>query len=289
MRANSSFPACCRFLLLLLGAMLCSGCGALSVVNALSPSGHYVSETDRGYGSEPRQRLDVYRPVAVTPDAPVVMFFYGNGWREASRGDFEFVAASLTDAGYIVVIPDYRGHPEAAFPDFIEDGAAAVAWAEEHIEGLQDGQRRLFLAGHSAGAQIAALLAFDRRYLDALDDAPTVAGFIGLSGPYDFLPLEDGYLQEVFPEPLRERSQPINFVSADAPATLLVHGADDTRVLPGNSVHLLQALRSHGVPARLEIYPDTGHARVVAALAPPLEFLAETLDDVIRFIESTPH
>src|SRR6056297_268716 len=289
MQVDSRLSACCRSVLLLLAAVLCSGCGGLTVVNALSPSDHYVAETDQAYGSEPRQKLDVYRPVNAAPDAPVVMFFYGNGWREASRGDFEFVAAALTETGYIVAIPDYRGHPDVMFPSFVEDGAAAVAWIAGQVDGIRDGRRRLFLAGHSAGAQIAALLAFDRRYLDALDDAPTVAGFIGLSGPYDFLPLEDGYLQEVFPESLRERSQPINFVSADAPATLLVHGADDTRVLPGNSVHLLQALRSHGVPARLEIYPDTGHARVVAALAPPLEFLAETLDDVIRFIESTPH
>ncbi|NGX16801.1 alpha/beta hydrolase [Wenzhouxiangella sp. XN24] len=288
MKVDFRFPACCRSVLLLLGAVLCSGCGALTVVNALSPSEHYVAETGQAYGDAPRQRLDVYRPDAAAPDAPVVVFFYGNGWREASRSDFEFVAAALTEVGYIVVIPDYRGHPDATFPRFVEDGAAAVAWTAGHVDGVRDGRRRLFLAGHSAGAHIAAMLAFDRRYLDALEDPPPVAGFIGLSGPYDFLPLEEGYLQEVFPESLRERSQPINFVSADAPPTLLIHGADDTRVLPGNSVHLLQALRTHDVPATLEIYPDTGHARVVAALAPPLGFLGDTLGDIVEFIADTP-
>lgn len=281
---NSRFPflVCC-----LLGASLSTGCSPLGVLNALSPSGHYASETGEAYGSERRQQLDVYRPLAVAPDAPVVIFFYGNGWREASRADFEFVAATLTDAGYIVVIPDYRGHPEARFPQFVADGAAAVAWAGQQIEGLRDGRRPLFVAGHSAGAHIAALLAYDPSYLAQFDDAPAIAGFIGLSGPYDFLPLEEGYLQDVFPEALLERSQPIRFVSADAPPTLLIHGADDKRVLPGNSVHLLQALRSAEVPATLEIYPGTGHARVVAALASPLEFLADTLGDVVEFVEAT--
>jgi len=289
MNADARFSACFRSILLLLGALLCSGCGALTIVNTLSPSGHYAVQSGQAYGDEPRQQLDVYRPDVVAPDAPVVMFFYGNGWREAARADFEFVAAALTQAGYIVVIPDYRGHPDAMFPRFVEDGAAAVDWTASHVDGVRDGRRRLFLAGHSAGAHIAALLVFDRRYLDELEDPPPIAGFIGLSGPYDFLPLEEGYLQDVFPEPLRERSQPINFVSADAPPTLLIHGADDQRVVPGNSVHLLQALRTHDVPATLEIYPDTGHARVVAALAPPLEFLAETFGHIVEFIEDTPN
>lgn len=272
---------------LLSGALLAAGCSPLGVLNALSPSGHYASETSEAYGSESRQQLDVYRPLAAAPDAPVLIFFYGNGWREAARADFEFVAATLTDAGYIVIIPDYRGHPEAQFPSFVEDGAAAVAWAGRHIEGVQDGRRPLYVAGHSAGAHIAALLAFDPRYLADFDDPPEITGFIGLSGPYDFLPLEEGYLLDVFPEALRERSQPIRFVSADAPPTLLIHGADDKRVLAGNSVHLLQALRSHEVPATLEIYPGTGHARVVAALATPLAFLDDTLSDVIEFVEAT--
>ncbi|MFU8896553.1 MAG: alpha/beta hydrolase [Gammaproteobacteria bacterium] len=274
-----------RALLALLAAALTTGCSATTLVNVLSPSGHYSHEAGLAYGDESRQRLDVYRPVEAAADAPVVIFFYGNGWRPAERADFEFVAAALTAAGIIVVIPDYRAYPEVSFPAFVEDGAQAVAWTAANIAGVADGRRGLFLMGHSAGAQIAALLAMDPRYLDGVAPSPPVAGFIGLSGPYDFLPLEPGYMEEVFPAETRALSQPIEFVSAQAPPTLLIHGTGDRRVLPEHSRRLAAGLAAHDVPVTLKMYENSGHARVVAALAPPLQFIDATLADSIAFID----
>jgi acetyl esterase/lipase len=277
-----------RSVVALLAAVLLAGCRPTAVVNMLSPSGHYTKQAGQSYGRDSRQQLDVYRPAAAAESAPVVVFFYGNGWREAARVDFEFVASSLTRAGIIVVIPDYRAHPQAVFPAFVEDGAAAVRWTMDNIPGVASGARPLFLMGHSAGAQIAALLALDERYLATLADPPPLAGFIGLSGPYDFLPLEPGYLREVFPEETRPLSQPIEFVSPRAPPTLLVHGTADERVLPENSRRLARALEAHGVSVTLRMYDNAGHVRVVAALAPPLQFIAHTLEDAVTFILEEP-
>jgi len=275
-----------RAVFVALAAMLVAGCGPTAAINLFSPSDHYTREAGKAYGSDPRQRLDLYRPREAADDAPVVVFFYGRGWREAERGAFEFVASALTDAGIVVVIPDYRAHPQVSFPAFVEDGARAVQWTAENVPGVADGRRELFLMGHSAGAHIAALLALDERYLGALAQPPPVAGFIGLSGPYDFLPLDPGYMEEVFPEETRDLSQPIDFVSAQAPPTLLIHGTDDERVLPEHSRRLARKLRDHDVPVTLKMYQDSGHARVVAALAPPLQFIDDTLPDCIEFIEA---
>jgi acetyl esterase/lipase len=274
---------------LLLAAVLLAGCRPTSIVNTISPSGHYAKEAGQAYGHDPRQQLDVYWPAEAAEDAPVVVFFYGKGWREAARGDFEFVGSALTQAGIVVLIPDYRAHPQVTFPAFVEDGASALRWAMDNIAGVASGKRPLFLMGHSAGAQIAALLALDERYLAAVaDPPPRLAGFIGLSGPYDFLPLESGSLEEVFPEETRPSSQPIEFVSASAPPTLLVHGTADRRVLPEHSRRLARGLEEHGVPVTLRMYDDTGHIRVVAALAPPLQFIADTMDDAVAFILANP-
>jgi acetyl esterase/lipase len=269
----------------LLAAALLAGCRATSIINVLSPSAHYAKQADRAYGDDPRQQLDVYWPAEAADDAPVLVFFYGNGWREAARADFEFVASALTREGIVVVVPDYRAYPQVTFPAFVEDGARAVRWAVDNISGVADGKRRLFLMGHSAGAQIAALLALDKRYLAGVaEEPPSLAGFIGLSGPYDFLPLEPGHLEEVFPEESRPLSQPIEFVSASAPPTLLVHGTADRRVLPEHSVRLARRMEKHGVPVTLKMYDNFGHVRVLAALAPPLQFIADTMDDTVAFI-----
>ena len=278
---------CLLPILALLAGAFAAGCRPTTAVNALSPSDHYMRQAGEAYGDDPRQQLDVYWPTSAADDAPVVIFFYGNGWREAARADFEFVGSALAEAGIVTVIPDYRAYPEVTFPTFVEDGAAVVRWALEHMPGVADATRPLYLAGHSAGAHIAALLTLDHRYLEsAVGSMPPLSGFIGLSGPYDFLPLEDGYLQEVFPTDTRPQSQPIEFVSSAAPPTLLVHGTDDKRVLAEHSRRLARRLEEAGVPVTLRLYDDVGHARVVAALAPPLQFLADTMDDVIAFVRA---
>ena len=89
-----------------------------------------------------------------------------------------------------------------------------------------------------------------------------------------------------FPEPLRARSQPIGFARADAPAALLVHGDDDDTVSVGNSERLAAALTEAGAPVQLRIYDGVGHARVVAALASPLDRLAPTARDILAFLDN---
>jgi acetyl esterase/lipase len=275
-----------RLIASLLMVILLSACSALQVISSTSPSSHYQKTEGIRYSEGERGRLDLYEPKALSPDAPTVVFFYGGGWRNGSRGKYEFVASALTRAGFRVVIPDYRIYPEVQFPEFMIDGARAVAWTERFLEESGATVTEIYLMGHSAGAQIAALLATDRRYLDQQSVPPeAIVGLIGLSGPYDFLPLQSGYLEQVFPDAVRADSQPIDFVSPEAPSTLLIHGEDDEVVEPGNSRRLAEALLDAGVEVRLELYPGTGHATVAAALAPRLDFLADTLEDTIRFIK----
>lgn len=274
----------CRYGILLAVATILTGCSTLTLVNLASPSGRYEHFGDIAYGTHARQKLDFYRP-RNGEAAPVVVFFYGGGWRSGERRGYRFVASALTGAGFAVAIPDYRLHPEVEFPSFVEDAAAAVAWVAAHA-GERGGNGEIYLMGHSAGAHIAALLALDGRYLAAAGvPEADIKGLVGLSGPYDFLPLGEGYLRNVFPEGLREQSQPINFVSQKAPPTLLIHGTDDRVVRLENSENLARALTGAGVPVELVRYEGVGHSRVVGALAPPLEFLGNTKQDTLRFLQ----
>lgn len=261
-----------------------TGCSALTVLNAASPSSHYQRTADVRYGPDARQRLDVYVPANGVTEA-LVVFFYGGGWTDGRKENYRFVASALTKSGYAVVIPDYRLHPAVAFPGFVEDGAAVVAEVLGSSGRYGVPSERVFLMGHSAGAHIAAMLAYDDRYLETAGTSRSrIDGFIGLSGPYDFLPIRAGYLQAVFPEATRAESQPIRFVSADAPPTLLIHGTDDAKVYPSNSESLAARLDDAGVFVELRRYEGAGHARTVAALAPPLGFVADTLEDTEAFM-----
>lgn len=277
----------CKLLLLLSTPLLLvglNGCSAFSLLNAASPSSHYQRTTDIRYGTDARQRLDLYVPENRETEA-LIVFFYGGGWTDGSKDDYRFVASSLTERGYAVAIPDYRLHPAVTFPSFVEDGAAALKALLHTAISHEIPSDPVFLMGHSAGAHIAALLAYDERFLEAAGMHPDrIEGFIGLSGPYDFLPIRSGYLLDVFPEPMRADSQPLLFADADSPPTLLIHGTEDSRVDPANSLSLASRLTEVGVEVDLRRYAGAGHARTVAALAPPLRFLADTLEDTDAFI-----
>ncbi|MEM7431086.1 MAG: alpha/beta hydrolase [Pseudomonadota bacterium] len=274
-------------LLVIVAALSASACSPLQTINVLSPSAHYSSDSDIAYGSLPRQMLDIYTPQQAKLGAPVVVFFYGGGWDNGDKHDYEFVASSLAEAGYTVVIPDYRVYPDVVFPEFVEDGALAVAWVLSNSELVSTDQTPVYLMGHSAGAHIAAMVSYDPHYLnDQAADPAAIAGFIGLSGPYDFLPLGPSYLREVFPEDIRDDSQPINHVTKTSPPTLLVHGLDDKLVESGNSTRLEKKLSELGVPVTLHLYEDIGHARVAVALSQPFEFTGDVLKDTIAFLDA---
>lgn len=278
-------PAGKRYLVFLTAAGLC-GCSPLSVLSAVSPSSHYERTADLAYGDGERDKLDIYQPEGVVANAPLVVYFYGGGWSDGSKEEFEFVASSLTKAGLVVAIPDYRLFPDVVFPAFVEDGARATAWAIENAERFGADRGKVFLMGHSAGAQIAALLALDESYLAPHGiETQNLTGLIGLSGPYDFLPVEEGYLLDLFPEETRAQSQAINYVTERSPPTLLVHGGDDDIVYSGNSERLAARMQEFSVPVTLQYYESIGHARVVLGLSPPLKFLAGTLDVCVAFIQ----
>ena len=279
-----------RALALALAATPLVACSGSAVVNALTPRSGYTIERDLAYGPGARQRLDLYRPDGAAVDAPLLVFFYGGNWQSGSKERYRFVGQAFASRGYVTAIPDYRVYPDARYPAFIQDGALAVGWLE--AQPATAGERQVFLAGHSAGAYIAAMLALDGRWLGgaaAGAGCRRITAVAGLAGPYDFLPLNDPVLEEIFgPGPASPASQPINHVAAGDPPMLLATGTDDRTVRPRNSVALAERLEAAGVAAELIEYPGLGHIGIVAALAAPLRFVAPVLDDVDAFLRRQP-
>lgn len=266
-------------------------CSPIGLVDALTPRDGYALMADLPYGPLPRQRLDLYRPDHPKPGAPTVVFFYGGGWESGDKGDYRFVAQALAARGYAVAVPDYRLYPEVRYPAFLEDGAAAVAWLRHNGAGFGLSGRPLALMGHSAGAYIAVMLTVDRRWLNAAGSDPcaAVASTVGISGPYDFLPLTERNLMAIFgPEDGRTQTQPVTHVDGRAPPLLLLTGDADTRVRPRNSANLAERVRARGGQADTIVYQGLGHVQTVAALARPLRWLAPVLDDVDRFLATPP-
>jgi acetyl esterase/lipase len=264
----------------------CSPARLLGVIESAAPGGE-VPEI--AYAPGPRHAMDVYLPATAARPPPVVVFFYGGNWQSGDRASYRFVGRSLAACGAMAIIPDYRVWPETGFPGFLNDAAGAVAMAREVARRRGGDVSRLFLMGHSAGAYIAAMLALDQSYLAAagVEARTALAGVIGLAGPYDFLPLADPVLEEIF-SPAGPRTQPITFAANAAAPLLLLTGANDTTVYPRNSERLAAKVREAGGQAETIVYPGIGHVGVLAAFSAPLRFLAPARADACGFLGLLP-
>ena len=263
----------------LLGAL--AGCSPAALLNTTVSRKGFTLEADIPYGSDPRQKLDLYRPETPRANGKAVIFFYGGSWESGTKSDYLFVAQAFATNGLTVVVPDYRIYPEVRFPAFVEDAAVATRWTADRV-----GTEKLFVMGHSAGAHSALMLVSDTRYLaDAGVDRLKLAGTIGLAGPYAFLPLTSRRLQDIFGGANDPAVQPITFAQAPLPPILLLHGEADRTVYPRNTIRLAAAWKAAGASAEMKLYPEVDHIDIVAALSSFLRARAPTLADTMAFID----
>jgi acetyl esterase/lipase len=268
--------------------LLVAACSSSKFLLANAPAAlsGVVRHVDLPYGQDPRQRLDVYAPRQAV-NRPVVIFWYGGSWTEGSKADYRFVGTTLAERGFVAVLPDYRLYPQVTFPLFDEDGARAVAWVEQHAHEFGGDPKHIVLMGHSAGGHTAAFLAFNHAFLEKFGaDPQDISGLVGLSGTYVLVPDTD-VLRATFPPPYTEKDwQPICFVDAHAPPTLLLHGLDDKEVFPQEAIELRDALLRNHVPVELDLYPHRGHGATVAPFALLLRWRTPTVKTVVKFIDS---
>jgi acetyl esterase/lipase len=188
-----------------LAALMGSACTQIEFLAANVPAaiGPYKRKANIAYGKDPQHRLDVYIPGKPgTAPPPLVVFWHGGRWSYGDKTDYLFVGAALAQLGYVAVLPNYRHYPQVKMAGFMDDAALAALWAATNAETYGADPNRLYLMGHSAGAHMAALVTLDERYFAAAGrSAPRIAGIVGLSGPYDFLPLREQDVQTCLARP----------------------------------------------------------------------------------------
>jgi acetyl esterase/lipase len=272
-------------------AALLAACSPVTALNAVVPS---KARTQAGvsYGPDERHKLDIYIPVAAAPREghPLVVFFYGGSWNEGERGDYKFIGESLAGRGIVTLVADYRLYPQVRYPEFLHDSARALQYGLREARALGADPRRVFVMGHSSGGYNAAMMALDSRWLSAGGAAPDqLAGWIGLAGPYDFLPIVNPDVKPVFHHPdYPPNTQPLAFAGASSPPAFIGAAREDKLVNPQrNSVQMAQRLEAAGVPVTLRLYEHASHVTLAGAFAWPLRWIAPVLDDVSAFIDRT--
>ena len=293
MRGRPARVAAIAAVLLLAGsgaaAALTSPPGLLSFLDGLEGGGVGTDRVARAvpFGDH-GQALDVWRPAgARAKPLPVVIFWYGGGWVNGSRGAYAFAARAYAKQGFVVVVPDYRKVPQVRFPAFLQDGAQAVKWTRDHVASYGGDPARIALAGHSAGAYTVAMLTLDPRWLRAEGvDPGIVKAAVGLCGPYDFYPFTvkrsiDAMQGVADPQ----MTQPLHFARGDAAPMLLISAGDDVQVHAHNAVNLTARIAQLGGRVTHIDYPGISHENVVMALSVPFRGKAPVLRDSVAFLD----
>lgn len=268
-------------------ALVVSACSPFRVADMLAPKEGYELNPGIAYGDGERRKLDIYYPSSPKDEETIVVFIYGGSWRMGHRSQYRFAAQPFAAAGYVTVVPDYRLYPEARFPDFVSDIAAALKWVQTELVG-EGKAPRIVLVGHSAGAHIAALLALDRRYLEAEGlSTDIIKGWVGLAGPYAFDPIKTKSTKAIFEPAANDvsQAQPVTFARGDAPPALLLHGTKDATVYPWNSEELAEAISAAGGKVTYKPLDNIGHIAIVVSIAKPGLGGAPVLKEIEEFIE----
>src|SRR5262245_38307398 len=250
--------------------------------------------------AQKRQVLDVYSP-RDAKDLPVVFWIHGGGWVTGDKKDVQIKPQAFNDKGFVFVTINYRLLPDVDMETIIRDVARAVRWVHDNIAGYGGDPNRLFIMGHSAGAQLAALICTDDRYLKSEGlSLASVKGCVPVDGDtYDVpaiietaetrwrvhgLPrLKFGHREKFGNDPAKHKDfSAVTHVAPGKglPPFLILHvaGHPDTTA---QAQRLGNVLKEAGVPVTVFGARETTHTKINADLGRPDDPATKALFDFL--------
>lgn len=234
-----------------------------------------------------RQLLDVYAPASGTQH-PVVVWVHGGGWMRGSKDEMHHKPDAFVAKGFVFVAMNYRFIPNVTMETIVRDVAKSVGWVHANISRYGGDPKRIFLMGHSAGAQLAALLCTDAQYLKAEKVAlSNILGCVPVDGDTYDVPLQVATAtarRKSLKQPPPKWGHPEKFGNLQQqralsavnhvlprrgiPPFLLLHVADHTDTT-AQAYRLWAALDQAGIPATLFGAESTDHVKLDADIGLP--------------------
>lgn len=247
----------------------------------LAPAQHMLRDEPYAPGGHVRHVLDVHKPVNAEK-CPVVFWIHGGGWQSGDKSSVHEKPRWFMQRGFVFVSINHRLLPEVEMGDVIRDVAKALAWVRANITQHGGDPDRILVGGHSSGAQLAALLCTDHRYLEA-ESVPFTAlkGCVPVDGDtYDVPaiietaetrrrlhgqpPPKFGHREKFGHSAEKHREfSTVTHISAgkDIPPFLILHVANH----PDNSAQAFRlgtVLKEAGVPVHVFAAKDTDHIQI---------------------------
>jgi acetyl esterase/lipase len=250
-----------------------------------------------------KHRLDLFLPRGT--NWPLMVFIHGGALNSGDKAlrvcgadVYGNIGRFYAAHGIGVAVINYRLQPAVTWREQVDDVAQAIAWAYSRMGSFGGDSSRLFVAGHSAGAHLAAHVALDCRPLERLGLSPSIlSGVVAASGAAldltDTKTYELGHRLRHYErrfrcgdptDAWRKEASPITYVGCNAPPFLIFYAARESKALQRQSQLLHEALQRNGVPSRLVIVPGQNHCRIVLTLSREDRISAQ---EILKFIGRT--
>jgi arylformamidase len=255
--------------------------------------------------ADPRQKVDIYAPAGAR-NLPVVFWIHGGGWQTGDRTNVQVKPQAFVDKGFVFVSTGYRLLTNVEMATIFRDIAKSVRWVHDHIAEHGGDPKRILVMGHSAGAQLAALICIDDRYLKAeglslniikgcvpLDgdtyDVPAIIETVETRQRVHGLPMPQfGHRIKFGNDPAKHRDySAVTHVTKGKgiPPFLILHVADHPDVR-AQAERLEAVLKDTGIPARRFAARDTDHSKLNENLGLPDDLptkaLFEFVDEALK-------
>ena len=257
---------------------------------------------DLVYGPDARHRLDLFIPSG-KPGWPTAIFIHGGSWTSGDKNlliggadVYGNIGRYLASQGIGVAVLNYRLQPQVTWPDQVADAARATTWIYQHIAEHGGRADRLFLFGHSAGAQLAAYTGLDPQRLPSAGmPRAALRGVIAVSGAgldlmdagtYALGHSPDYYRSVIDPAKAnanwKRDGSAVSFITRASPPFLVMIGGSEKKPMKRQSNRLHEALRAANVPSTYLEVPGQSHGRMVLTLSRPDKLAGPAVVDFIR-------
>jgi acetyl esterase/lipase len=237
---------------------------------------------------------------------PVIFWIHGGGWQSGDKTSVQVKPAAFVDKAFVFVSTNYRLLPNVEMGTIVRDVAKSIRWVHDHIVEHGGDPNRMLVMGHSAGAQLAALICTDDRYLKAEGlSLAIIKGCVPVDGDTYDVPLmietsaarrkalgqpdpKFGHYQKFGSDPLKHRDfSAVNHVTGDKGISpfLLLHVADHVDTT-AQAQRLGSVLTENGISAKVFGAKDTDHSKLNENLGlpddPATKVLFEFVDELLK-------
>ncbi len=239
-----------------------------------------------------RNKLDIYAPRKNKNPRNVMIFVHGGNWNAGDKGKYIFFGNRFARKNIVTVLLNYRLSPGANYNDMAIDVAKAVEWTKNNIHHYGGNSEKIFIAGHSAGGHLAALVTVKDEYFDSLGVESPIKGTILIDAAgldmYSYLKddASDGgtkYLNTFTKsQDAWKDASPIYHLKAEMPPFLIYRGGKTYPGIISSNEAFVQELQSHQ-PVNYKVQKLLGHINMMVQF---IYTLNPRYREIIRFMDN---